>query len=1479
MTWQERRKMKKAQQMARVAAGKERAACLSAVEEERKQRRWWLLSPLAVGVLAELAFDVAVESVPLQEFFAALHALLSACVALGVHVVAAELEADGRTSHLVAQWGLSCPPPHGLATLGGLIGLLRLRGAGIMAAAAGPGAGSNARITAAARQEKLANKKSSKRLAGTGGEALPLRPVPLSQRIWVRKLELTMDTPSSGCEPPRPSLTVDAWAEAAPSVHAAAAAIHASSGGLPVPRLQWPPLANTIYERMVEAVEFGGGGMGLGWQAVRLTAGVHPSVQHGYMATPCFSVCKHCRLELLEMELALASAPEGFGRDRPPHHRTAEGIAVCHAEGMTYTFRLPQPLAVAWCIQAALHVRNVALCPVLDPRAPAGTFLLEDEPPVLERGDETVDGDDEGGGSAGLLTVRLIQARNLKKMDMVGGADPFVSLKCGDEPEQKSKIIKRNRNPRWEASFEFPSPASFVVLDVNVFDWDRLGKNESMGIVSLPVGNMDGTVRWYPLMPTADCPEPEGEIQLQCTAEFPDLRPAQTDEDDTGPLPGSQFGDMAWSTQFRPDVGDLGLVPLGHGTLCRIPEGSEVPTVTVGLKSSLVAVSPPHPTPVEKQTLRELETKAERAARDHRGVRVRVHIVAGRGLKKMDRFGKADPFVTIDLGGTTALRAAAEMSKDDAAGWKQAKTAVVKNSLAPRWDEACEMTFPTQIATSSDCRVELTVYDWDAVGANDPMGKVVLPLAAILNGKFELGQGVKPPEPELESEPEPEPEMEPEIEPEPEPEHSQVNETKQERKAREKQQKDQEKMKKQAKKEAEKQRKQEEKEEKNARKEAERLPQQDKQKEDLEPAAAGPTDDTAKQGEQNAAGDSQGIQDPEGLWLPLRPLVGGDDDDDSRRNEILVTIFRASGLKVMDKNLFSKGGSSDPFVEVRYGDESVKSTVKKKTLAPDWRGEVVSIPVLETADPESEVILTVWDWDRVGSNDFMGRASVTLGELLAAASAEQDGSDDSDVEVQGEGEEWATPEEQAAILMASREAGTGGGRRRKAVLMNEAGMEDEDTWGQITYSVRWVHNAEIAAERRQQLADVQGEILLRVTAERLPQTAAEAASQHNLLLKLLDAEGPQWPVGVPVVCTLPPPVTTKVEVAVRYVTKSGTAMGGVGYLEKEGTLFFSLGPHRPTQTLLATPKLLHDPLRFERDFDAKGDEHFFVRLLAAKVLSVKGGALAEQPKLQISDGRRTSTVVIDGIGPGGRAAANLSATSAQTEAPAKATAAEQEDLGLKAAREASKSWVPFVGSESTCSRCGRLAREHLDGVVWPECVAEHGPPFVYLRRPRVDVMHSSALAPLEVRRHQIAWLSRPVLALHREGKAARRRTRRLERAAHEARRQARRGATASRAPQLREHGELRPGVIYQHRSQNGGWDSSPLGVAPDPPRNRHLTSEPANSHLVHAATVSESRNSTTSRKSHEELRYHPRHTAAQQAPKARIVAPTSLPEL
>ena len=57
-------------------------------------------------------------------------------------------------------------------------------------------------------------------------------------------------------------------------------------------------------------------------------------------------------------------------------------------------------------------------------------------------------------------------------------------------------------------------------------------------------------------------------------------------------------------------------------------------------------------------------------------------------------------------------------------------------------------------------------------------------------------------------------------------------------------------------------------------------------------------------------------------------------------NELRVAVIRARKLPIMDKNLFSKGGSSDPLVHLELEGSILKfkTQVQKKTLEPVWRG-------------------------------------------------------------------------------------------------------------------------------------------------------------------------------------------------------------------------------------------------------------------------------------------------------------------------------------------------------------------------------------------------------------------------------------------------------------------------------------------------------------------------------------------------------------
>ena len=71
---------------------------------------------------------------------------------------------------------------------------------------------------------------------------------------------------------------------------------------------------------------------------------------------------------------------------------------------------------------------------------------------------------------------------------------------------------------------------------------------------------------------------------------------------------------------------------------------------------------------------------------------------------------------------------------------------------------------------------------------------------------------------------------------------------------------------------------------------------------------------------------------------------------------VSVRVVRATGLLAADK-----GGTSDPFVTVlSKGSKKAKTSVKKKTLEPEW-DETLELSVLDAAAP---LCFAVWDHDK-----------------------------------------------------------------------------------------------------------------------------------------------------------------------------------------------------------------------------------------------------------------------------------------------------------------------------------------------------------------------------------------------------------------------------------------------------------------------------------------------------------------------------------
>ncbi|XP_015112194.1 synaptotagmin 1 isoform X2 [Diachasma alloeum] len=101
--------------------------------------------------------------------------------------------------------------------------------------------------------------------------------------------------------------------------------------------------------------------------------------------------------------------------------------------------------------------------------------------------------------TAGKLTVVILEAKNLKKMDVGGLSDPYVKIALMQNgkrlKKKKTSIKKCTLNPYYNESFSFEVPfeqIQKVNLMVTVVDYDRIGTSEPIGKVILGY-NASGT--------------------------------------------------------------------------------------------------------------------------------------------------------------------------------------------------------------------------------------------------------------------------------------------------------------------------------------------------------------------------------------------------------------------------------------------------------------------------------------------------------------------------------------------------------------------------------------------------------------------------------------------------------------------------------------------------------------------------------------------------------------------------------------------------------------------------------------------------------------------------------------------------------------------------------------------------------------------------------------------------------------------------
>ena len=95
-----------------------------------------------------------------------------------------------------------------------------------------------------------------------------------------------------------------------------------------------------------------------------------------------------------------------------------------------------------------------------------------------------------------VLMVYLISASNLPAMDKCGTSDPYVVV-ClfPSQEKQVSTVVRKSLNPTFKQKFHFrnvyPSDIGSMILYFDVYDQDKLTKDDVIGRVTVPLDDDD----------------------------------------------------------------------------------------------------------------------------------------------------------------------------------------------------------------------------------------------------------------------------------------------------------------------------------------------------------------------------------------------------------------------------------------------------------------------------------------------------------------------------------------------------------------------------------------------------------------------------------------------------------------------------------------------------------------------------------------------------------------------------------------------------------------------------------------------------------------------------------------------------------------------------------------------------------------------------------------------------------------------------
>ncbi len=115
------------------------------------------------------------------------------------------------------------------------------------------------------------------------------------------------------------------------------------------------------------------------------------------------------------------------------------------------------------------------------------------------------------------LTVRVVEARNLKPMDNNSSSDPYAVLSIEGQKEE-TQFVESTLNPKWDETFKFEIKTGKDHLEILVLDRDLYAADDFQGKLTLNIMDFKDQMKidqWFQLQSTNAQEVWQGEIRVE----------------------------------------------------------------------------------------------------------------------------------------------------------------------------------------------------------------------------------------------------------------------------------------------------------------------------------------------------------------------------------------------------------------------------------------------------------------------------------------------------------------------------------------------------------------------------------------------------------------------------------------------------------------------------------------------------------------------------------------------------------------------------------------------------------------------------------------------------------------------------------------------------------------------------------------------------------------------------------------------------